>query len=257
MKTEPTKGILDEHDRNARLKPALLTILPASLLVTGQGVGFSAAMGVFVGSLSAIGFTWVLAQFARDWGLRKQSCLYTLWDGKPTIALLRHRNVVLNPHTRARYHEALGRIIGKTFPTAAEEQAAPDAADAIYDSAGDLLREKTRDKKEFPLVFKELVNYGFRRNLWGMKSFGIGLASVCIMLQLAVATREIVTKHPVAPTLLLTTLANVLLLFGWLFIVSPSWVRIPADAYAERLLAACTAIDTTHPKKQVSRKKES
>ncbi len=256
MKTETTKGILDEHDRNARLKPALLAILPASLLITGQGVGFSAAMGVLVGSLSAIGFTWVLAQFARDWGLRKQPRLFTVWDGKPTIALLRHRNAVLNPHTRARYHEALSRAIGKAFPTVAEEQVDPESADAIYDSAGDFLREETRDQKKFPLVFKELVSYGFRRNLWGMKPFGIGLASVCVVLQLAILTREIVAQHPVAPTLLLTTLANFLLLLGWLFIVSPSWVRIPADAYAERLLAACTVLDTNQPKKPSSKRKE-
>jgi len=90
-----------------------------------------------------------------------------------------------------------------------------------------------------------------------MKPFGIGLASVCIVLQLAILTREIVTQHPVAPTLLLTTLANVLLLLCWVFIVSPSWVRIPADAYAERLLAASTALDTIQLKKPSSRKKES
>jgi hypothetical protein len=149
----------------------------------------------------------------------------------------------LNLHTRSRYHEALGHLIGKTFPTLAEEQADPESADAIYDSAGDFLREETRDKKKFHLVFKELTSYGFRRNLWGMKPFGVALACGCIALQGAILTREVVAHHQLAPLSLLTTLANLLLLMVWLFIVSPNWVKVPADAYAERLLAAATDID--------------
>lgn len=246
--------ILDEYDRNARLKPALLTILPVSLLISGQGVGYSAALGVLLGTLSAIGFTWVLIQFSRDWGKQKQPLLFTQWGGKPTVALLRHRNETLNPHTRARYHELIGRLIGRAFPTVAEEQDDSLSADAIYDSGGDYLREMTRDKKKFPLVFKELVSYGFKRNLWGMKPFAVVLACICIAVQLSILAREIVIQHPVTPTPLLMTLANVLLLFSWLFIVNPSWVRIPADAYAERLLATCTAFDTVLPKKSSRRK---
>jgi hypothetical protein len=257
MKTAQTsKGILDEYDRNARLKPALLAILPASLTIAGLGTGFSAAAGVLSGSLTAIGFTYVLAQFARDWGKRKEPYLFSLWDGKPTTAKLRHRNSTVNPHTLGRYHEVASRLIGKPLPTIAEEQADPQSADLIYESVGDYLREKTRDKKTFPLIFKELVSYGFRRNLWGMKPFGAVLACVCIVVQLAILAREVVIQQPVAPTPLLMTLANVLFLLCWLFIVSPSWVRVPADAYADRLLAACTAIDAVQSKKP-SRKKAS
>jgi hypothetical protein len=254
MKTEPTKGILDEYDRNARLKPALLVILPASLTIAGLGAGFSVAGGVLSGSLTAIGFTYVLAQFARDWGKRKEPQLFSAWDGKPTTAKLRHRNPSVNPHTLGRYHETASRLMGKPLPTIAEEHADPGSADLIYESVGDCLREKTRDKKAFPLIFKELMSYGFRRNLWGMKPLGVVLACVCVAVQLAILTREIVIQHQVAPTPLLMTLANVVLLMGWLFIVSPSWVRVPADAYAERLLAASAEIDTIQPKKPSRRK---
>jgi hypothetical protein len=54
-----------------------------------------------------------------------------------------------------------------------EELLNPDYALDCYDSCGDLLREKTRDKDKFSLIFQENMNYGFRRNLWGMKTLGI------------------------------------------------------------------------------------
>jgi hypothetical protein len=255
MKSGPScKGILDDYDRNARLKPALLVILPASLAIVGLGAGFSAAGAALSGSLAAIGFTYVLAQLARDWGKRKEPYLFSVWDGKPTTAKLRHRNPAANPHTLGRYHEIASRLIAKPLPTTEEEQADPQSADLIYESVGDCLRERTRDKKTFPLIFKELVSYGFRRNLWGMKPFGVVLACVCIAVQLSMLTREIVIHHPVAPTPLLMTLANVLLLLGWLFIVGPNWVRVPADAYGDRLLAACTAIDAVRSKKPPRKK---
>jgi hypothetical protein len=247
-------GILDDYDRNARLKPALLVILPASLTIAGLGAGFSAAGGVLSGALTAIGFTYVLAQFARDWGRRKEPLLYSLWGGKPTTAKLRHRNPAVNSHTLGRYHEIACRLIGIPLPNIAEEQADPRSADLVYESVGDYLRDKTRDQKTYPLIFKELVSYGFRRNLWGMKPVGVVLVSVCIAVQLAFLTREIVFHHQVAPTPLLMTLANVILLLGWLVIVSPSWVRVPADAYGDRLLAACTAIDAVHPPKAPRKK---
>ena len=64
------------------------------------------------------------------------------------------------------------------MPTADDEVNDPDAADRIYASAVSLLLEKTRDKKAFPLVYKELVSYGFRRNLWGLKAGGILFAII-------------------------------------------------------------------------------
>jgi hypothetical protein len=35
---------------------------------------------------------------------------------------------------------------------------------------------------------------------------------------------------------------DLLLLLGWLLVFTPAWVRIPAEAYAERLLEACDTL---------------
>jgi hypothetical protein len=250
----PKVGLLDEYDRNARLKPALLAILPASLLITAVGAGFSTAAGLLAGPLTAVGFTFVLAEIGRDWGKRKQADLFTLWGGMPTTVKLRHASKAINPHTLERYHGVAARLIGKPLPNPAEEETNPQAADLIYESVGDLLREQTRNKKSFPLVFKELVSYGFRRNLWGMKPFGISVALVCTALQVVIATDQVAGGHPLAPISVLCFFANVVLLCGWVFIVSPRWVRVCADAYAGQLLASCVALDSVaHPKNSTPR----
>ena len=43
------------------------------------------------------------------------------------------------------------------------------------------LREATRDTSRFPLVFAENANYGFRRNLWGLRPIGTGVAVVLLL----------------------------------------------------------------------------
>jgi len=42
-----------------------------------------------------------------------------------------------------------------------------------------------------------------------------------------------------APIALVCATLNLLFLLGWVIWFTPDWVRIAADAYAERLLAAC------------------
>src|SRR5947208_9959356 len=64
------------------------------------------------------------------------------------------------------------------LPTSEEEAADPEGADQRYEACVRFLRNATRDRSTFPLVFAENVNYGFRRNLWGMRSAGIACSAV-------------------------------------------------------------------------------
>jgi hypothetical protein len=247
-------GVLDEYDRNARLKPVLLMVLPVSLLIVTLGAAYSTAVSVLAAPLTAMGFAYIMAQFARDWGKQKQPHLFALWGGCPTTAKLRHRDTTLNPHTRARYHEFSSRLIGKPLPTIQEEQADPEAADAIYESVGDRLREETRDKREFPLVFAELTSYGFRRNLWGMKRFGIVVAILAVSGQTIILAADAVAGRSIAPIPAIATVANILLLLVWIIVVTPSWVKTAADGYAERLLATRDALDLVAQAKKVPKR---
>ena len=75
--------------------------------------------------------------------------------------------------TKVRYHAFLSdRIDGWSAPSQVDEAQDPVTAELVYDSAVRWLREMTRDRKRYGLVFKENVSYGFRRNLYGLILLG-------------------------------------------------------------------------------------
>jgi hypothetical protein len=108
----------------------------------------------------------LVSQVGRHLGKLKEKELFRLWGGPPTTKLLRHRHAP--NHVRlARLHSDLQQLTGLTFPTSEAEAANPGDADSVYEAAVDYLRNETRDPGRFALVFDELCNYGFRRNLRG------------------------------------------------------------------------------------------
>jgi hypothetical protein len=186
--------------------------------------------------------TALLAQLGRDRGKSKEPQLYQQWGGKPTTQLLRQRDKYLDPHTKARYHGKLGVLIpGIQLPTADEEANAPGAADAIYDSCVLYLREKTRDRDKFRMVYQENVNYGFRRNLWGMKQAGVFLSFISLVA--CVLALIVNYASPTEWVAIAGALLNASLLAWMMLRVSPEWVRLAGIAYAERLLAACDSLE--------------
>jgi hypothetical protein len=236
------RNVLSTYDRHARLKPGLLVALPVSLFIGAMGSTYSTAAGVMAATLSGIGFSYVISQFARDPGRNKQAALFAMWGGSPTVAKLRHRDRTLNPHTRERYHKVIGRLIGKALPTLKEENENATAADLVYEEASDFLREKTRDIQKFPLLFDELTSYGFRRNLWGLKELAVPVSILALFGQFILIAMGIWRGRQIAPFAALATLTNLLQLVVWTKLVKPSWVKTCADSYAERLLASCVEL---------------
>jgi hypothetical protein len=230
---------------NARLKPALLAILPVVGLASIFGSRASLAVGVWSGVVSASGLTFLLAELGRDRGKREQRNLFKIWGGNPCVLKLRHRDETLNPLTHARYHSAGARLLGMPLPDPIQEASAPDLADVIYGSLVDALRQRTRDKRQFPLLFAELVSYGFRRNLWGLKPFALWTIASTVFFQAVLFTYGIMVRGHVDPTLIWLTAADCVIGLFWIRVVRPSWVKIVSDSYAERLLEAIEILSPT------------
>jgi len=180
-----------------------------------------------------------MAQMARDPGKKKEPALFQSWDGKPTTRLLRHRDAPNKVLLRRRHEKLQSLVPGIQIPTAEQEHANPRGADEIYDACTAFLLERTRKTDEFPLVFEENCNYGFRRNLWGMKPLGIATSVVGAVAVVAVLIFHRRAGVSLSPTTFICAILNLLLLLGWVVWFTPDWVRIPAEAYAERLLASC------------------
>lgn len=229
----------------AQLAPALVVLLP---IVVSAVTWFSDAIDfgqVLVGVVIAMGGMFFLAQVGRDAGRRKEAWLHSTWGGKPTTALLRHRDDVLDASTRARYHVFLSRRVpGVTLLSPEDEAADPKAADSMYDSAVQWLIAQAPDRRRFPLVFQENVNYGFRRNLWGLRPAGLVIATACLFANAGAvfALHDADSKLHVGG--LFALIITSLLVSLWIKIVKPEWVRVPAYAYARALFQMCDVLST-------------
>ena len=122
------------------------------------------------------------------------------------------------------------------MPSAAEEEADPQAADARYDDALADVRQRTRDREQFPLVFEENANYGFRRNMLGLRPWGLAVSLVSLAVSIALLVFSSGSFGERAARWCLPAAVALLLAAFWWGAVTPAWVRVPAEAYAERLI---------------------
>ncbi|MBX3673897.1 MAG: hypothetical protein KF776_13025 [Burkholderiales bacterium] len=228
--------ITDPYDRQARLYPAILLIAPVALsavaILTERLTGLHTIGALLIG----LGGAFLLTQLARDAGKRGEKTLFEKWGGIPSVAIFRHSDSRLDSSTKARYHKKVAALVKEAkAPTEEQERADPVAADEVYSAWSNYLRVNTRDTNKFALLFKENVNYGYRRNVWGLRPLGIAASA----LSLAACVGWIYFWHRSPQALDASVIGaaafNALLLLLWLFRFTDDWVRVPADAYAARL----------------------
>jgi hypothetical protein len=158
----------------ARRCPVLLAVLPPALAVLACFP--EADWKLLMPVCTFCGLFLLLAQVGRDRGKVLEDGLFAGWGGKPTTVLLRHRESPFDAATLARLHGGLASVTGVSAPSKRKEAANPAEADEVYEAYVRHLRDATRDKQQYPLVFDENASYGFRRNAWGLRPFAIGLA---------------------------------------------------------------------------------
>ncbi len=243
-------NIFDYYSLRARLFPAMLLLLPVALSV----YAWSPQQHDWIFGTVVIGASGFLSFFfmeiIRDAGNGKQKRLWESWGGAPTTQLLRHRSSFVNPTTRAIWHEKLSILVGKRLPSKTMEENDSKAADLAYEAAVYSLQEYNRSTDAGSLSLKENAQYGFRRNLWGVKPAGIFLSVISVVTcSAAVVTsyltepsNQILKTHQVG-----ATVGTVTILVLWILRIKPSWVRIAAFKYAERLLGSLLDPSRTHP----------
>lgn len=236
----------DAYSLKARYYPTVIVIAPLCLMILSVASGkWDLLKSIGVAAVSTLGLAFVMDQVGRDQGKRKEASLFHVWGGKPTTCILRHRDPFLDRTTRERYHNKLARLVeGIKMPTVEQEAEDPNAADWIYDSCTAFLRAQTRDAKEFPLVFQENTNYGFRRNLWGMKPAGIVISVLGALACSVLATWRFFTNNEEWLMAAICGVVCIVLLVLWVCRFTPSWVKTTADEYARQLISACDSLKT-------------
>jgi hypothetical protein len=237
--------VLDAYSIKARWSPVFLAVLPPLILCFALVPGLPAWNKLWP-LLGAAGVVILVDQLGRDRGKRLEPALWASWGGAPTTAALRHRDAA-NPVLLARQHERIAAIVGHALPTADEERADPAGADQVYQAAIAVLIARTRGRRrEYPLIFAENCNYGFRRNMLGLRPWGNLLAAAVGILALAAIAARLagLVDVPLAlasVVLVVSAAATVI----WWRVVTSDWVRPVAWAYAERLLEASETLADT------------
>jgi hypothetical protein len=230
----------DKYALYARVLPGLIVILPIGFGIISLFPQKFLGWDILVGLGTSFGMSVFIAELARDKGKQKQSELYQSWGGEPTTLMLRHNGSTLDSISLRRYHEKLGSMVpGIRMPSVEDERSDPGAADEVYQSCVAFLREHTREKQKFPLVFAELVSYGFRRNLWGMKAIGITSSLISFFIVLWQMYPVFLELENVRPTVPVVMSLDVIFLILWIFRIKPEWVKTTADAYALQLISSC------------------
>ncbi len=223
--------IPDEYTRRARLHPVVLLVLPISLaissIVGGQLFDTMETKGQWLtgGMMVSLigGALLTLADQVGRAGRKHEPFLFHIWGGAPLAAAINGRGTEEHHATWARIRQFLSDKINSSSDV---------AADAGSDRCRDLeteLKSLTRDKVRFRRVLDENIQYGFRRNMYGLKSWGIGLALVSAAMGLLLMFADF--GKPVLPALPWATLiVSLVALVLWRF-VTPGWVRVTADAY--------------------------
>jgi hypothetical protein len=231
----------DRYERQARLKPALLALLPALVTLAVWQPRVWTTLSGLVSLLAACGLTFLLSKVARYRGRIVEHALIARHGGRMTEVFLRHRDPSLSHATKARYH-AFFAVWGVQMPTPAEETASPRDADGCYRAGVDWLLEQTRDEGAHPLVKDELIDYGFRRNLLGLKPIGLAIALAVLSVHVWLAVVNLGTDETRFWTAAAMAIAMVGVVAAWAFVVRLPFVEDASRSYAVRLLAASHTI---------------
>ena len=244
--------VTDPYDRQARLYPALLCLLPLlALLALLYAPNVSALKGVVTLAVSCGGL-FLMTNICREMGKRLEDRLYREWGGKPTTQLLRHRDGSIDSVTKRRYHAFLAAKINVAFPDTEQEKSDPAKADEAYQSGARWLLDHTRPDggKKFDLLFRDNVTYGFRRNALGARPVGIVIAIACLVWVLAkehvlFAGGKIVDWSmfgQLSPPAIASLAVSGMMLLVWVFFFTKTSLRTCAFSFAETLLRTCDTL---------------
>jgi hypothetical protein len=228
---------MDQYDRRARLLPALLVILPAALAAVALAPDAIMGWGGGVALIVQAGGSFLLAQSVGDTGKRKETKLFEYFGRRPTERMLCHEHAT-NPVLLAERHRKLAKLFPKIkIPTAADEKKDPKGALDVYTACMDKVRGIVRtDKTKHVDVQRENIQYGFRRNLWAIKSWGISVTLIASVLLATETVGHIIAHEPVPLAQPVIIAVDVVLVLAWTLVVTRDWVKRAALLYAERLL---------------------
>jgi hypothetical protein len=237
--------LFSPYELKARLFPALITVAPfgLSLLIWyPQLIDLETSVLTTFVLLILLFF---LAKLARERGKKLQDKLLIEWGGFPSTTFLKHSDNSIDKYTKQRYHQYINKhVSGFQLPSKEKELSNPSFYDSCYNSVIKWLLEKTRDQKKYHLLYQDNINYGFSRNMVGIKPLGILFSILSLLTNLFSIYKEqgfSWTNYPLKAWI--SILISVLFISIWLLFVKKGWVKSTSEAYARTLLSCCEEVE--------------
>lgn len=240
---------LDIYTMRARWAPALLACLPLLALALVALPYLTGADKMW--SLVSLAVTTFAALTARKAGNRVQPELYAEWGGAPTTMRMRFASGTSAQEIRRR-HKLVERILGDglLMPTQSEEADDPLGADVEYEAVMRRIVARVRNLRGHGLAIAENRNYGFARNLLGLKRLGQASAVLSALLSVGAAAVLVLAQGVAEGLVNALPLALPFLVAGVALMLWPQvdadFVKPSADAYADRVVDALDQL-ATHP----------
>ena len=241
---------LDAYTLRARLFPAVLAAAPAlaalALLISWDKI----ALSNMIASGALLVLLFAVADFARKEGLRIEPRIYSEMGGKPSVTLFRRSDTTIDEHAKEQYRTFLAGKLNRPAPLAAEETADPTAGDSFYEQSGIWLRDNTRDAKKFPLLWNELVSYGFRRNQRGLKWPALIVNVIVVAICAAVLWRRAsldMSDDVIMRTVVVLIIAAIHAAY-FALVVTKAGVKEAARRYGRELILCCQTLMSGTPR---------
>jgi hypothetical protein len=226
-------SLTDRYERKARLLPGLIL---AAVLALTMGAVLQEFATWWMAASSVLGVEFlaavILGQLARARGRHAEAAMWKAWGGPPTTRWLRSWDQTCSDQQKSKWRGAIKRLTGLTLPASTPEQGRQDEVDRQIADATRQLRYALRGKPEAALLATHNEDYGFARNLCGVRWHWVVLSVACV------ASCGVAFAFGLRPYLGLAisgafTAASVLVAREL-----PDYVRGCADRYAESLFAA-------------------
>ncbi len=233
--------LFDAYNLRARVFPALIAGLPTLallfVLVPWNDLGLSQLTASTIGLVLLFTF----ADVGRRTGKHVQAKLNT-----GTTPEQWHRdNLDVAGAAKDRYRAFMSKQLKLAAPTIDEEQSNPAKANDFYLSAGNWLREHTRDTRKHAILFEENITYGFRRNLLGLKIISFAFDGIVAAICGAIfyfRPRYFATLPKIEEKLIVVVGCVLLHLAYMILGVTRPSVREASRTYGRQLILSCEVL---------------
>jgi hypothetical protein len=222
--------VLDEYELKARVAPGLILAFPVLADVLYATPSLSSWPTFATGGICSLALVYGLGHLVRARGKAIEVDLWRDWDGPPSTRFMRQRDPLFSPELKASIRDTLAERFAAKLLTPSEEAKDPASADKSTADAFRQVRQSLRRHDSGGLWFKNNIDYGFCRNLFGCRW---AWATVALLAAAFAAIDGIRTGRG------FMNIASAIGCFSFLASLYVGWVVLPratkttADSYAE------------------------